>query len=75
MKTKKFNKKLGLNKSTVANLNNSEISKVYGGAETLYPACVPTVDITRCVTDCCLETMKLTRCIDCSGTQATDCYC
>ena len=63
MKTKKFNKKLDLNKSTVVNLNNNDISKVYGGAVTEYPACIPTVNVTKCATNCNLETVKPSRCV------------
>jgi natural product precursor len=70
MKVKKFNKKLGLNKSTVANLNNSDMNAVYGGVTN-----EPTVCVTKCATNCCLETMKLTRCINCSLTRATECFC
>jgi natural product precursor len=62
MKIKKFNKKLDLNKSTVADLNNSELRKVYGGAAT-YPGCVPTVDVTKCATNCNLETVRPSRCV------------
>ena len=32
MKTKKFSKKLSLNKATVADLNNSQMTAVQGGA-------------------------------------------
>jgi bacteriocin-like protein len=57
MKTKTFNKKLSLNKKTVANLNDKEMQGIYGG-ETVEK----TVCITRCVSDC-LCTM--TRCSIC----------
>jgi hypothetical protein len=50
MKIKKFNKRLGLNKSTVVNLNNIDMSNVKGRGET--GDYVKTVDITRCATGC-----------------------
>lgn len=59
MKAKKFNKKLGLNKSTVVNLNNSDLRKVYGGN-------VTELQETRCATGCILcPTEKISRCITC----------
>jgi hypothetical protein len=47
MKTKKFNKNLGLNKSTIVNLNNIDMSNVKGRGTT-----GNTVDFTRCATGC-----------------------
>jgi hypothetical protein len=45
MKTKKvFWKKLVLNKKTVADLNNSDLAKIYGGVRTIHR--------TDCVTNC-----------------------
>jgi len=58
MKTKTFNKKLFLNKNTVANLNDSEMKGIKGG-ETEYPCftereslCNPSVCTTICFTQC-----------------------
>lgn len=43
MKTKVFNKKLSLNKKTVAHLKNDEMHNSKGGAiPTFYYTCVPT---------------------------------
>lgn len=53
MKIKKFNKKLGLNKSTVVNLNNSEMGAVHGGLQ-------PTIDLSNCATNCLCETVVCT---------------
>ncbi len=42
MKTKQFDKKLVLNKKTVAHLNNGEMNGVQGGIDTIYstnPSC------------------------------------
>jgi hypothetical protein len=33
MKTKKFNKKLSLNKETISHLNSGQLQNVYGGGE------------------------------------------
>jgi len=41
MKTKKFTKRLNLNKKTIADLNGNEMIKVKGG-------CSPTMDISGC---------------------------
>ena len=59
MKTKKFNKKLSLNKTTVANLSNYELNHVRGGVFTFETVC-PTCDTegiacrptTRCTGGC-----------------------
>jgi natural product precursor len=37
MKTKKFNKKLGLNKTTISNLSNNQMRAMKGGVQTDYP--------------------------------------
>lgn len=39
MKTKKFNKKLALNKVSVANLNSDALNHVKGGFPTVYVTC------------------------------------
>jgi hypothetical protein len=49
MKTKKFSKKLVLNKKTVANLNGNEMNLIYGGAPETYQK---TVCFTDCETNC-----------------------
>jgi len=38
MKTKKFSKKLTLNKKTIADLNNGEMKNVHGGGDEQQPA-------------------------------------
>lgn len=59
MKTKKFNKRLALNKNTVANLNNGDMRSIYGGSDTTPTRCIVTMDITNCQTDCvCTETRR-----------------
>ena len=55
MKIKKFNKKLGLNKITVVNLNDSDMNNVFGGVAT--DGCVPSVDVSNCATNCLCGTM------------------
>ena len=68
MKTKKFSKKLVLNKKTIADLNKGNMRRAYGGAPTQVPEqpsptplsikpCAPPPDPTSCVctdpyTDC-----------------------
>lgn len=55
MKTKKFNKKLGLNKKTIAELGDSSMGNVNGGGTILETNCVqcPTlINCTRGVTVC-----------------------
>jgi natural product precursor len=46
MKTKSFGKKLALNKKTVANLENKEMQRIYGGATE------KTICFSACVSDC-----------------------
>ena len=54
MKTKKLEKKLVLNKKTIADLINSEMKKVYGGVsvDTCWTDCR-----TRCATEGCCESI------------------
>jgi len=53
MKTKKFNKKLALNKKTVVNLDGSMMNGVKGGTDTYYTCPTGfTVCRTACVTEC-----------------------
>lgn len=49
MKRKKFNTGLKINKETVANLSNHDMSAVYGGLQF-------TVDRTNCATNCICDT-------------------
>lgn len=57
MKSKAFNKKLSLNKKTVANLNDKEMQVIYGG-----DTAEPSICITRCVSNC---ACTITRCSVC----------
>jgi hypothetical protein len=50
MKTKKFDKKLALNKQTIANLGTKEMHAIAGGAETQTAAC--NTCIYTCMTVC-----------------------
>ncbi len=56
MKTKQFDKKLGLKKKTIANLNNRELKAVDGGAKTCatvgqVQSCITFNDYTCCTTN------------------------
>ena len=56
MKKKKFNKKLSLNKESIANLNSPEMDKVKGGADyseehSCYPYCPSNNTICRTCDD------------------------
>ncbi|HLP47074.1 MAG TPA: class I lanthipeptide [Candidatus Kapabacteria bacterium] len=53
MKTKRFNKKLVLNKKTIADLSNFEMGKIQGGLITTsrLGTCFETI-CTRCETNC-----------------------
>jgi natural product precursor len=68
MKIKKFNKKLGLNKSTVANLSGQEMNLLHGGGTTTL---VGHACSAPCVSDICYTKQVPT----CSATVATECYC
>ena len=72
MKTKQFNKKLSLNKKTVANLNNGDMNAVQGGQSLVKDTCSLdtgggfTCDITRCASVCpTCNTIALGCTIDC----------
>jgi hypothetical protein len=41
MKPKEFNKKLFLNKRTIAHLGNKEMSGAHGGGASVKPTCIP----------------------------------
>jgi hypothetical protein len=53
MKTKKFNKKLTLNKATIVDLSNCEMGKIQGGIPSgvTCPNC-PITTYSRCLTQC-----------------------
>ncbi len=74
MKAKKFNKKLSLNKKTVANLNNGQMNDVLGGVHkttTTAPFCqFSCVDTCRITCDC-TETCTCSEC----GTICGGPYC
>lgn len=52
MKTKRFAKKLTLNKKTVANLNNSQLGKIYGGLSGMATCTCPSRIDTKCPEKC-----------------------
>jgi len=49
MKTKKFSKKLTLNKKTIADLINSEMKGVYGGGPLTDADTIPITSPIRCI--------------------------
>jgi len=57
MKTKKVNKKLSLNKKTIANLGNNEMNGVHGGGTLNSLCCIPSgFSICKCPTgETCLD--------------------
>ena len=60
MKTKRFSKKLVLKKNTVANLDNSDMNVLHGGAVWTEER---TVCHTKCATDCwCSPTILPSKC-------------
>ena len=54
MKAKKFEKKLELNKKTIADLSNREMGEVQGGLASGFtcPNCPPPLTVSRCETVC-----------------------
>ena len=53
MKSRKFSKKLTLNKKTIVHLNNDVMEKVYGGVKTIAhlsvcPICPAAVHLSNC---------------------------
>lgn len=59
MKKKEINKKLRLNKTTLAGLNQNEMNQIQGGVVTqLATVCAPTC-VTRCVATMCLCTKQV----------------
>ena len=75
MKTKKFEKKLALNKKTVANLNNVQLSNVKGGG--VIPsdpgfACLPTFETCgTCAATCDTCFTECVTCVTCVSCQET----
>ena len=73
MKTIKFNKKLVLNKTTVADLNGNEMKNLYGGgdesADTNCASCIVTCPETVYTIPCCPppESIHTNRTIDPGG--------
>ena len=54
MKKKKFNKKLSLNKESIANLNSSELDNVKGGHNlTVYNSCNPNCNTNNTICRTC----------------------
>jgi natural product precursor len=53
MKTKKFAKKLALNKRTIASLNNGEMNKVLGGTTDPHRTCGCPLDTANCTPNTC----------------------
>jgi hypothetical protein len=65
MKTRKFEKKLSLNKKTVSNLNGKAMGEVQGGATFINCPTGLTYCRTDCVTNCPLCPSMDTKCPDC----------
>ena len=68
MKPKFSDKKLKLSKKTIADLNNSELNKIYGGV-TLVDTCDS--ECHTCLTIC--ETKCATNCFSCGYTYCRTC--
>lgn len=68
MKTKKFEKKLGLKKKTIANLNNQEMVTANGGVEeTNYRTCIqPTASCDTCLIETCVTCETCETCVTCT---------
>jgi hypothetical protein len=66
MKTKRFGKKLVINKQTISNLGDMELSGIKGGLRTLHPegppSCVSDSNFITCYTDCTCYTICNTDC-------------
>ena len=73
MKRKDLNKKLGLRKSTVSNLNTTELKGIYGGvtASKTHISCAPWVcmETQPCTCDC----GPITLLTDCEPHTCLDC--
>jgi hypothetical protein len=81
MKSKKFQKKLGLNKTTVAHLNHGAMKGVHGGARTFVLACLSGDPAGSCgdtcyTCDCPTATCNCTdTCHTCGATCVSQCLC
>jgi natural product precursor len=82
MKTKRFNKKLALNKKTIANLDLSEMNVVKGGFTDdamCYPSEANSCDLACQDTGVCYETHGATGITDCYSARPDKCvsnvYC
>lgn len=71
MKTKKLNKKLVLNKTTVADLEGRDMNRVRGGTNSVI-VCTPT---QRCNTSLADPCDCPTRVPNCNSTNADPCIC
>ena len=63
MKTRKFSKKLTLNRKTIVHLDNGVMGKVYGGQESFHISICPTCPDTILLTNC-----QYSRCYKCIAT-------
>ena len=70
MKSKKFTKKLNLNKKTIADLNNDEMNKAHGRG----PASQIVSDCSCLLTGCCPTQVTDCTCT-CSPTGELNCKC
>jgi len=72
MKKKQMSKKLLLNKSTLANLNEKAMELVNGGGLYTDATCRPMCDTISCNTECfvpetlCICTCDMTNCVSCN---------
>jgi hypothetical protein len=64
MKTRKFSKKLTLNKRTIAKLNSDGMEAIIGGTATMDPTCGG----SRANPEVCISMKRPTRCEDCPAT-------
>ena len=68
MKKKEFKKKLSLNKQTISNLNQNDLSKIYGGDGPIVTIAGHTCVNTRCPAHCPIPGItasKDTKCLFC----------
>jgi hypothetical protein len=77
MKSKKFEKKLALNKKTIVNLNNGQLGHVKGGCVDTYPSCPFTISddcVTLRFTGCAVcPTNTCVTCVTCDTCWETHC--
>ncbi len=67
MKIKKFNKKLALNKETIAHLENHQMKKAAGGAVTVTCHCTVWITGKPCENICYTDVLCPTNPIDCTN--------